>query len=174
MQFYKEKGRSKGRFQRKCGTCRMKGHKSKDCWTKDKRPANWKKGSQEKAAITVKKKEKGYEKSVEFGWVNNDLEELLANSKLWIADTGARVHSTSNNLISNNWMEENDTVIVMGNGQKEEAVLKGNVRGEVFDSRGKSQGNIILSDVMYIPNGRYNLISIMKIMKQGWKLEREY
>jgi hypothetical protein len=51
----------------------MKGHRSKDCWTKeknkDKRSANWKKGSQEKAAISVKKKEKVDEKSVEFGWV---------------------------------------------------------------------------------------------------------
>jgi hypothetical protein len=40
-----------------------------------------------------------------------------------------------------------------------------------MDSNGKLQGNIILSDVMYIPNGRYNLISVTKIMKQGWKLE---
>jgi hypothetical protein len=40
-----------------------------------------------------------------------------------------------------------------------------------LDSKGKSQGNIILSDVTYSPNGRYNLISVTKIMKQGWKLE---
>ena len=170
----KEKGNSRGKFQGKCGTCGLNGHRSKDCWNKeenkDKRPANWKKRGQEKAAITVEKNEKAEEKSVEFGWVNDDLEELLTNSNLWIADT-ATVHSTANKSLSSDWIEGNDTVIVMGNGQKEDAVLKGSVKGEVLDSKGKSQGNIILSDVMYIPNGRYNLISVTKIMKQGWKLE---
>jgi hypothetical protein len=39
------------------------------------------------------------------------------------------------------------------------------VKGIVMDSNGKLQGNIILSNVMYIPNGRYNLISVTKIMK---------
>jgi hypothetical protein len=99
------------------------------------------------------------------------LEGLLTNSNLWIADTGATVHSTSNKSLSSDWVEENDTVIAMGNGQKEDAVFKGSVKGVAMDSNGKLQVNIILSDVMYIPNGRYNLISITKIMKQGWKLE---
>jgi hypothetical protein len=95
------------------------------------------------------------------------LEGLLTNSNLWIADTGATVHSTSNKSLSSDWVERNDTVIVMGNGQKEDAVFKGSVKGVAMDSNGKLQGNIILSDVMYIPNGRYNLISVTKIMKQG-------
>jgi hypothetical protein len=108
------------------------------------------------------KSRKAEEKSIKFGWVKDDLEELHNNSNVWIANTGANVHSSSNKSLSNNWIEENGTAIVMGNGQKEDAVLKGNVRGEVLDSKGKSQGNIILSDVMYIPNGRYNLISVTK------------
>jgi Zinc knuckle len=128
----KEKNNNSGKFQGKCGTCGLKGHRSKDCWNKeenkDKRPANWKKKGQEKAAITVEKSEKGEEKSVEFGWVNDDLEGLLTNSNLLIADTGATVHSTSNKSLSSDWVEENDTVIVMGNGQKEDAVFKGSVK----------------------------------------------
>jgi hypothetical protein len=71
----KEKNSSGGKFQGKCGTCGLKGHRSKDCWNKeenkDKRAANWKKKSQEKAAITVEKSEKGKEKSVEFGWISS-------------------------------------------------------------------------------------------------------
>jgi hypothetical protein len=58
----------------------------------------------------------------------------------------------------------------MGNSQTEDAVFIGSVKGLVLDSKGMLQWNIILSDVMYIPNGRYNLISVTKIMKQGWKL----
>jgi hypothetical protein len=151
----KEKSSSGGKFQGKCRTCKLKGHRSKDCWNKeknkDKRPANWKKRRQEKAAITAKKNKKAKEKSVEFGWVNDNLEELLNNSNSWIADTGATAHSTSNKSLSSDWVEENDTVIVMVNGQKEDTVLKRSVKGEVLDSKGKSQGNIILSNVMYIP-----------------------
>jgi hypothetical protein len=99
------------------------------------------------------------------------LDGLLTNSNLWIANTGATIHSTLNKALSSDWVEENDTVIVMGYGQKEDAVFQQSVKGLVMDSNGKSQGNIILSNVMYIPNGRYNLISVTKIMKQGWKLE---
>jgi Zinc knuckle len=58
----KEKTHNSGKFQGKCGTCGLKGHKSKDCWNKeenkDKRPANWKKKGQEKAAITVRRAKK--------------------------------------------------------------------------------------------------------------------
>jgi hypothetical protein len=34
-----------------------------------------------------------------------------------------------------------------------------------------NQGNIVLLDVMFLPNGKYNFISITKVMKNGWKLE---
>jgi hypothetical protein len=41
----------------------------------------------------------------------------------------------------------------------------------VKNFEGGIQGNIILSDVVFLPNGRYNLISITKVMQSGWKLE---
>jgi hypothetical protein len=36
---------------------------------------------------------------------------------------------------------------------------------------GKLQGLIDLSDVMYLKNGQYNLLSLTKVMSSGWKLE---
>jgi uncharacterized protein YlzI (FlbEa/FlbD family) len=65
------------------------------------------------------------------------LEELLNNSNLWIADTGAIVHSTSNKSLSSDWVEENDTVIVMINGQKGDAVLKQSVNHVVAEKIGE-------------------------------------
>jgi hypothetical protein len=41
----------------------------------------------------------------------------------------------------------------------------------VKNFEGGIQGNITLSDVVFLPNGRYNLISITKVMQSGWKLE---
>jgi hypothetical protein len=59
---------------------------------------------------------------------------------------------------------------VIRNGQKE-VTKKGKVTGTVKNCEGGIQGNITLSDVMILPNGRYNLISITKVMQSGWKLE---
>jgi hypothetical protein len=52
----------------------------------------------------------------------------------------ATVHSTSNKALSSDWVEENDTVVIIGNGHNEDAMLKGSVRGTALDSNGKSQG----------------------------------
>jgi mRNA degradation ribonuclease J1/J2 len=45
---------------------------------------------------------------------------------IWIADTGATVHSTSNVKLAQDWRQEtNNTVVVMGNGQEEEMTKTG-------------------------------------------------
>jgi hypothetical protein len=59
----------------------------------------------------------------------------------------------------------------MGNEQKEEVTKTGKVTGAVKNCEGGIQGNITLSDVMLLPNGCYNLISITNAMQSGWKLE---
>ena len=62
-------------------------------------------------------------------------------------------------------------IVVMGNGKKENVAKSGTVFGTSKDQEGNSLGNISLSGIMYLPNGKYNLISITKVMKNGWKLE---
>jgi hypothetical protein len=159
------------RFPGKCGSCGLRGHLSKDCWTreenKDKRPENWRRSKQEKAAVSIEK-----QKSVEFGWSVEDLEMALTDPRIWIADTGATVHTTSNETLakhrSNN---QDDTVVVMGNGQREEVSKIGTVFGTAINKMGDSQGQISLTDMMYLPNGKYNLVSVTKVMQKGWKLE---
>jgi hypothetical protein len=41
----------------------------------------------------------------------------------------------------------------MGNGQKEEVTKTGKVTGIVKNCKGEIQGNITLSNVMFLPNG---------------------
>jgi hypothetical protein len=91
---------------------------------------------------------------------------------IWIADTGATVHFTSNVKLAQDWKQKTDnTVVEMRNEQKEEMTKSGKVTSTVKNCEGGIQGNITLSDVMLLPNGCYNLISITKVMKSGWKLE---
>jgi hypothetical protein len=108
-------------FKGKCGTCVIRGHTTKDCWTreenKSKRPHNWKKPSEEKMNISVEKK-RSYEKVVNYCWAIKDLETKLTDPDVWIADTGATVHSTANIAYANNWEPDtSNTVVVMGNGK---------------------------------------------------------
>jgi hypothetical protein len=143
-------------FPGKCGTCGLRGHTTKDCWTREenkhRRSPNWKKPTNEKAAIAIETKKD--EKIVKYGWALEDIEKTLTDSQIWIADTGATVHSTSNAEIALNWKgDTNNTVVVMGNGQKEEVTKIGKVKGIARNKAGESQGNIVLLDVMFLPNG---------------------
>jgi Zinc knuckle len=158
-------------FQGKCGSCGLQGHLGKDCWTreenKDKRPENWQRPKQEKAAVSIEK-----QKSVEFRWSVEDLKTALTDPRIWIADTGATVHTTLNKTLAKHWSNnQDDTVVVMGNGQKEEFSKIGTVFGTAINKMGDSQGQISLTDVMYLLTGKYNLVSVTKVMQKGWKLE---
>jgi hypothetical protein len=118
--------------------------------------------------ISVEKK-RSSEKVVKYCWAIKDLEPTLIDPDLWIADTGATVHSTSNIAYASNLEPDtSNTVVVMGNGKKEKVTKIGKVEGIAKDKDGINQGIIILLDVMFLPNGNYNLISVMK---NGWKLE---
>jgi hypothetical protein len=64
---------------------------------------------------------------------------------IWIADTGATVHSTSNVKLTRDWKQEtNNTIVVIGNGQKVEVTKTGKVTGTVKNCEGGIQGNITL------------------------------
>jgi hypothetical protein len=92
---------------------------SKECWTKEenkaKRPKNWKIPSHEKVITTV---DLCSNLIIEYGWTMQDRESItITNPDIWIADTGATVHSTSNPFFAKNWTKSpNKMIVVMGNG----------------------------------------------------------
>jgi hypothetical protein len=91
---------------------------------------------------------------------------MLTDPNLRIADKGATVHSTANIAYANNWEPDtNNTVVVMGNGKKEKVTKIGKVEGIAKDKDGINHGNIVLSDVMLLPNGKYNLVSVTMVIK---------
>jgi hypothetical protein len=93
------KSDGKGQFQGKCESCCQQGHKVADCWekgeNKDKRP-KWYKGN---AASEVGAAAADASKSVEFALMAHkkfsfpETAELLKDKNVWIADTGATVHT---------------------------------------------------------------------------------
>jgi hypothetical protein len=163
-------GTKKAKFLGKCNNFGLRGHTGKYCWEKEenknKRPAGWKKKSERGLTIN-----NTTEIRIEYGWTSQDKFQVEDQS-IWIADTGATVHSTPHlELLSDNRSPEEDITVVMGNGNKEKVTTIGTVKGNSINKNGKIQGSIDLSGVMYLKNGRYNLLSVTKIMNSGWKLE---
>jgi hypothetical protein len=67
---------------------------------------------------------------------------------------GATVHWMSNKEFTRDWKDEtNNTVIIKGNGHKEQVTKIRKVEGTAKNRKGESQGNIVFSDVLFLPNG---------------------
>jgi hypothetical protein len=142
----------------------------KDCWEREenkiKRPAGWKKKSERGLTINDTT-----ETRIKYGWTSRDKFQV-EDPSIWIADTGATVHTTPHlELLSDNRSPEEDITVVMGNGNEEKVTTIGTVKGNAINKNGKLQGSIDLSGIMNLKNGRYNLLSVTKIMNSGWKLE---
>jgi hypothetical protein len=122
-------------------------------------------------SFSVEKK-KSTEKDVEYYWALKDPQATLTDPDIWIAGTGATVHSTANVLFANYWEPDTrNTVTVMGNVEKEKVTKIGIVEGIFKDKDRMNQGNNVLSDVIFLHISKNNLISVIKVMKNGWNLE---
>jgi hypothetical protein len=129
-------GRGQGKFQGKCDNCGRQGHKADACWEKaenrDKRP-KWFKGKDngEVGATATD----GGSKKIEFLLCGHDFlfpqnSDLLLDPNVWIADTGATVHTTAHKHGFHGLTEVSDSdSITMGNGLKEKASKIGKLTG---------------------------------------------
>ena len=139
------KGNSgKKKFNGKCNLCGTRGHKEKDCWHKEEnasqRPKNWKsnKLEQANAAVDANNGNSG----VEFMLSMMDKSfpadhRMLMTHKIWIADTGATVHSTPHacGLVEGKKATEEDAIMV-GDGSSMGAATIGNIKGMIVDKYG--------------------------------------
>ena len=86
---------------------------------------------------------------------------------LWIADTGASVPMTPYvNKLTNTEQSNNMGTVTMGNGSQEDVQLTGEVVG-MF--KGKENDKLVrIRNVAHLKNGKFNLFSILQMLKQGW------
>ena len=90
------------------------------------------------------------------------------DSNTWIADTGASAHMTYNKsgFIE---MKEDARQITIGDGSNMAIKQIGKWQGMITDKTGKQQ-LITLDEVCYVPELKYNLMSLTKALKNGWIL----
>ena len=93
---------------------------------------------------------------------------VLEGPDIWLADSGATVHSTPYDIgfIELQAVRDSDKVKV-GSGEVLAAGKVGNIRGVVCDRHGESLMAAKLSTVMYIPKSKYNLLSLTQFLKNG-------
>jgi hypothetical protein len=95
--------------------------------------------------------------------------QLLLDLHIWVADTGASVHSIGNGYRFWHAREYRGTNRVShGNGRVLHVRKIGHIHEDVYNKYGADQGCIILHDIRWLPDQRYNLISMTQFTKKGW------
>ena len=98
--------------------------------------------------------------------------KMLSTLEVWSADTGAIVHNTPHmqGLVVSSEAKNGDGVTV-GNGQKMKSTAIGCMQGIITDKCSKENTNVTLNDVVHAPEAQFNLLSVTKLMSEGWNIQ---
>ena len=100
--------------------------------------------------------------------------DLLKRNDVWIGDTGATCHSTPYDYgMTNCIASKPEDSITMGNGVAVTTSKVGEVNGCLCDKLGRKLRPIKLKEVSHTPGAAYNLLSISKMINDGWELKSE-
>ena len=136
-----------GTPQRECYFCGHRGHPQRDCLRR-------KQAAQQAAAR--QRQPSGYHnrQPVAFSASADNV-----NTSLWVLDSGATQHIARDlDIFSKVQPLDKDVFITFGNGERAKAEGSGNVR--LCNVCGGDSGNILLTDVLYVPTAAANLLYI--------------
>lgn len=139
----KSKSPSGGKRERsKCEHCSKMGHKKEKCWSlhPELMPEDYKKDRKEVLRVSVKK-------------VATDDDE-------WVLDSGAEVHITHQRHRFDTY--QNSSISISGIDNRQ---IKAKGRGSV--SFNTPHGVVQVTDVIHVPECRFNLISVGKLADKG-------
>jgi hypothetical protein len=93
----------------------------------------------------------------------------LASPDVWIGDTGATTHNTAYIVGAVNQRQASELDNIVGiTGPPAEAKTIVDIPCEMVC--GQEKKNVMIKDVTYVPNSRYNLFSLTKLMANGWTM----
>ena len=100
-----------------------------------------------------------------------DSHKLLMQPCIWIGDTVAMMDMTPHNIGMVNKQGAKESVsIVMGNKQVEKSIAIRDIPSMICDNQGVQIVKVTMKDVVFVLDCTFNLLSISKQLKQGWKL----
>jgi hypothetical protein len=175
-----------------CVHCGKQGHKEAKCWKKmretrkkiEKTKAKQntsnsvnQKPSQKTRKKTKKQKRKEKLRNIELSLAGlNKLNfptttDMLSDPNIWIGDTGATCDSTAfkEDMVNVQAPHASDNITYgQGEGVKPQSI--GDIAGTVCDKEGNELGHVKLNKVKYLPEANFNLFSITRRLKEGWRL----
>ena len=97
--------------------------------------------------------------------------KFLMQPSIWIGDTAAMMDMTPHTIgMVNKQAAKGSVNIIMGNKQVEKSIAIGDIPSMICDNQGVQIVKAMMKDVAFIPACAFNLFSISKWLKQGWKL----
>jgi hypothetical protein len=97
--------------------------------------------------------------------------KLLFYPTVWIADTGTTFHATPNSsaMVKKSEKKCSDTV-TMENGKSEATEWYGDLPVTVCNTECNAKGDSKMTYVAYVPNSKFNLFSLTRMMINNWIL----
>jgi hypothetical protein len=149
------------------------------CWelpqNASKRPTNWKSRAGNEVANIAREEHENNTYELLLSNLDHNTrfcpehEDLLANHNIWIGDTAATVHMTPHNDGMTNVTNMSGHITV-GNGQTMKTTKTGNIMFEIKNKKDNTTKSGLLTDVCLTKSSPFNLFSLTKMMKSGWKL----
>ena len=101
--------------------------------------------------------------------VNNT--SILRDPNVFIADSGATSDTSPYTYGMKGLVDGNEEdAITDASGNRMQAFKKGTMKGVICDKFGNEVQNMIIDDMVVMPNSEFNLFSISKRLEKGWKL----
>lgn len=141
-----------------CNFCKKAGHREKYCWIKNGE------SSEEEAKPDLSKAKMAHEENFSFLML-----EQKSDRDVWIIDSGATSHMCVNPEYFVSMDKTVKQEIFLANGRKTTTEGVGSCK-LVWESPEGRRYNVVLSDVLYVPNFKTNLISVKKLTAFGVKV----
>lgn len=138
----------------KCFSCGEWGHISRNCSEAQQKTNQ----SSAKTAIDLKT-----------NWAFLTNQEKESTSRLWILDSGATEHMTSDRSKFTT-LKDYSSIVEVANSEKIEVTGTGDITISVLEDS-EERKNITLANALYVPNLGGNLLSLGRIEERGFKVQ---
>ena len=158
---------------KKCSYCKKPNHTESTCYRKHGHPSNKGNNNNNTAAVAIQSNSNHHDvndnSNDEFYGFTTHLAGMVIEDDEWVIDSGATRHFCPNREMFSDFQSISPTKVVLGNKSAVPAIGRGSIK---FRTRiGNNEPvEIHLSDVFYVPDMGYNLLSIKRMTLDGWKV----
>ena len=151
-----------------CYFCKKPNHIKKDC----RKYLQWKSKNPVHKAKTVSHEDQSETDDSSFDSHDCFMVGSPAHEDSWYIDSGATSHMCGNREFFSGLDEQHKVQIALADGQKLTSAGTGEGTIETYNDSGEKR-RILLSNVLYVPGLRGNLISVSRLIKKGFTVKFE-